>query len=150
MNGMNKEMDGTRMSSSQPSVHLSPINTRKQIKDKIGRSFCQPGNLEGNVSIQWARDVIFRLGNEKRKFYLSNNFYDFLAQTIERSEKNGGNLVFNTPDELDQLFASEQLHPGDLKEFVTQKLDLFLEPIRAAIDPRDLSKMLKEISLNSN
>jgi tryptophanyl-tRNA synthetase len=65
LNGMNKEIDGKRMSSSQPLVHVNPANTPKQIKDKVARSFCQPGNLEGNVSIQWVRELIFRLDSNK-------------------------------------------------------------------------------------
>lgn len=49
-----------------------------------------------------------------------------LAQTIERSEENGGNLEVKTADELDQVFSKEQLHPADLKAFVAQELNNFV------------------------
>jgi len=137
LDGMNKESDTKRMSSSQPLVHLSPSNTSKQIKDKIARSFCQPGNLKSNVTIQWVRELVFRLDDNRPQF-------------IERSQQNGGNLEVTTPDELEQLFMSEKLHPADLKAFLVQKLELFLQLIRASIDGQELSRLLKAASLNAN
>jgi hypothetical protein len=55
-----------------------------------------------------------------------------------------------TPDELDQLFVSEKLHPADLKPFFVQKLEQILQPIRASIDAKELSNLLKAASLNAN
>lgn len=65
------------MSSTCAEFQLDPIDTPKQIKTKIARSFCEPGNLrkhaekldsvksKKNVAIQWAEDVIFPLDDFK-------------------------------------------------------------------------------------
>lgn len=65
---MSKEIETKRMSSGQPLVHLSPSNTQQQINKKIAQSFCQPGNLEGNVAIQLVRNVIFPLDDNNGNF----------------------------------------------------------------------------------
>lgn len=70
------------------------------------------------------------------------NFFCVSAQVIERTVENGGNLEVRTADELDELFAAEKLHPADLKAFVVQKLNNFLEPIRASTSAESLSKLL--------
>ncbi|KAI6174963.1 Tyrosine--tRNA ligase [Aphelenchoides bicaudatus] len=133
LNGMN----GQRMSSTQADFQLNPADTPKQTKTKIAKSFCEPGNLNNNIAIQLARDLVFPLN-------------DFKPQLIERSEENGGNLQVKTADELDQLFIKEQLHPGDLKAFVVKQLQGnsyldydFFNPISTAMDAATLSKLLK-------
>lgn len=60
-------MDGQRMSSTQVKVQLDPADTPKQTKTKIAKSFCEPGNLDKNIAIQLARDLIFPLADFERK-----------------------------------------------------------------------------------
>lgn len=52
-------MSGNKMSASDPEFHLDPLDTPKQIKQKIARSFCEPGNLKGNIAFELARHFVF-------------------------------------------------------------------------------------------
>jgi tyrosyl-tRNA synthetase len=65
-------MDGNKMSSTKPDFHLDPLDTANQIKKKIGSSFCEPGNLKGNIALELAKNVIFPMlknGGDNCKFY---------------------------------------------------------------------------------
>lgn len=48
-------MSGSKMSASSPEFHLDPLDTPKQIKQKIARSFCEPGNLKDNIAFELAK-----------------------------------------------------------------------------------------------
>ncbi|KAI6179819.1 Tyrosine--tRNA ligase [Aphelenchoides besseyi] len=136
--------DGTRMSASVVDSHLDPADTPKQLKSKIAKSFCEPGNLNENIAIQLAQALVLPLHDFKRKTEDNDLFnWSCLAQTIERSTENGGNLEICDYAELERLFVGEKLHPADLKSHVVQQLNRFLEPIRSALDAAALSKLLK-------
>lgn len=49
------------MSSTKDDFLLEPTNTAKQIRQKIGKSFCEPGNLEKNVALNLAQTIVFPL-----------------------------------------------------------------------------------------
>ncbi|KAI6203966.1 Tyrosine--tRNA ligase, cytoplasmic [Aphelenchoides besseyi] len=136
--------DGARMSASSVDSQLDPADTPKQLKSKIAKSFCEPGNLNGNIAIQLAEALVLPLHDFKRKNEDISLFnWLRLAQTIERSAENGGNLEIRDYAELERLFVDEKLHPADLKSHVVQQLNKFLEPIRSALDVATLSKLLK-------
>lgn len=52
-------MSGTKMSASDPEFHLGPLDTPKQVRQKISRSFCEPGNLNGNIAFELTKHFIF-------------------------------------------------------------------------------------------
>jgi len=73
-------MDGQRMSSTQPDFHLDPLDRTKQLRQKVAKSFCEPGNLNGNVALRLAEAVLFPLvrlsageGGGKVNFFRANN-----------------------------------------------------------------------------
>lgn len=99
--------NGLKMSCSSADFLLDPLDTAKQTKTKIGRSFCEPGNLEGNVAMLLAKQVVFPIlnGTELK---------------IARASDNGGDIAVRNYDELEKEFMvgsnpSFPLHPGDLK-----------------------------------
>ncbi|CAD5207800.1 unnamed protein product [Bursaphelenchus xylophilus] len=122
--------DGKRMSSTVSDFNLDPTDTPKQFKGKIAKSFCEPGNLQGNVALHLAEALVFPLSEEKEL-------------TIERAEKDGGNITVKSASELSQIFADNKLHPADLKAFVIKRLSDFINPIKADLDASDLAKLLK-------
>lgn len=109
-------MSGSKMSASNPEFHLDPLDTPKQIKQKIARSFCEPGNLKGNIAFELAKQFIFPHFGSKL--------------LIERSEENGGNIEINGCDELERIIVDGSLHPADLKAVVISKINQFCDPIR--------------------
>ncbi|CAJ0594328.1 unnamed protein product [Cylicocyclus nassatus] len=102
--------DGKKMGCSSPDFLLDPLETPKQTKTKLGRSFCEPQNLQGNVAMTIAKQLVFPL--------LSGSSLD-----INRNEDNGGNISVKTYKELEYEFligskTGFPLHPGDLKNAV--------------------------------
>ncbi|KAL3984878.1 tRNA synthetases class I (W and Y) family protein [Acanthocheilonema viteae] len=115
-------MSGSKMSASDPEFHLDPLDTPKQVKQKIARSFCEPGNLKGNIAFELAKHFIF--------LYFGSKLL------IERSEENGGNIEVNGCDELERIIVDGSLHPADLKAVVVSKINQFCDPIRTCFNTK--------------
>lgn len=60
---------------------------------------------------------------------------------ITRDAAHGGDLTFATYQELEDSFAKQELHPGDLKTGVEVYINKLLEPIRKKFDAPDLKKL---------
>ncbi|KHJ92730.1 tRNA ligase class I, partial [Oesophagostomum dentatum] len=102
--------DGNKMGCSSPDFLLDPFDTPKQIKTKLGRSFCEPKNLKGNVSMMIAKQLIFPLLSGAKL-------------NISRNADNGGDVSVKTYEELEFEFLQGSkpefpLHPGDLKNAI--------------------------------
>lgn len=55
------------MSSTQNDFLIEPFDSVKQVRTKIGKSFCEPGNLDGNVALQLTRLLLWPLNKGQRK-----------------------------------------------------------------------------------
>ncbi len=51
---------------------------------------------------------------------------------IERPEKFGGNLIFDSYEEVEKSFVEKKLHPLDLKMALAKEVSLLLEPFQKA------------------
>ena len=80
------------MSSSEESSKIDILDTPAQLKKKIKGAFCEPGNIENNGILSFAKHVLFPLSKSG----------DFV---IDRKEEYGGRLVFNSYQELEDTFA---------------------------------------------
>ncbi|VDM62342.1 unnamed protein product [Angiostrongylus costaricensis] len=123
--------DGKKMACSAPDFLLDPFDTPKQIKMKLARSFCEPQNLEGNVAMFLAKQLVFPLLS-------SEAFY------IKRSVENGGDLSVKSYDDLEHEFVCGSnpafpLHPGDLKSAVVGFINEFVNPVRTHFVPTQAS-----------
>ena len=118
------EIPGTnneRMSSTSADFYLEPFDTPKQIGQKIGKSFCEPGNLKNNVALKLAELVVFPLARKDDEIL------------IERKAENGGNLSLKSYEELEGKFKSGELHPNDLKPMIVSWMNRIFEPVREAL-----------------
>lgn len=57
-------MSGNKMSATDPEFHLDFCDTAKQVRQKIGRSFCEPGNVKNNVALRLAEMFVFPVINK--------------------------------------------------------------------------------------
>lgn len=104
----------TKMSSSKPETIISVHEDPKSIETKIKKAWCPAGEIKNNPILDVFRFFIFAKNDKV---------------VLERPEKFGGNLEFNSYEELEKAFK-EGLHPMDLKTACSKYLTEFLKPVR--------------------
>ena len=119
------------MSSSEENSKIDMLDTRESIKKKIKTAFCEPGNIENNGLLSFAKHVLFPLSKTGKI-------------VLERPEKWGGNLEYTSFEELQTAFKEEKIHPGDLKDGINKLLDDLLEPLRKDFTTPENKKLVEE------
>jgi tyrosyl-tRNA synthetase len=89
-----------KMSSSDKSSMISIQDTEEEIKKKLKKTHCPEGIVEENPVLAIVKLVVFP------------RYDKFL---IERPEKFGGNLEFDSYEKLEKAFGKKEVHPMDLK-----------------------------------
>jgi tyrosyl-tRNA synthetase len=114
--GQEKEaVASAKMSKSKPETCLFIYDTPEEIKQKMAKAFCPEKTVKFNPILDICKYIIFR---EKPVF------------KIERPAKFGGNIEFQSFQELESAYVQGKLHPQDLKNSVATELAGILEPVR--------------------
>jgi tyrosyl-tRNA synthetase len=114
--GQEKEaVASAKMSKSKPQTCIFIYDTPEEIKQKMNRAFCPERTVKFNPILDIAKYIVFR---EKQTF------------SIQRPEKFGGNITFESFQQLEDTYAEGKLHPMDLKNGVANELGNILEPVR--------------------
>jgi tyrosyl-tRNA synthetase len=104
-----------KMSKSKPDSMISIHDDPTSIKRKISKAFCPEKQIEENPVLEICKYVVFP--------ELDTDVF-----LIERPEKFGGNLEFESYTDLEQAFANG-LHPLDLKNATANHVKNILEPV---------------------
>ncbi|XP_060114438.1 tyrosine--tRNA ligase, cytoplasmic isoform X1 [Heteronotia binoei] len=126
MNPMVPGLTGSKMSSSEEESKIDLLDRKEDVKKKLKKAFCEPGNVENNGVLSFIKHVLFPLKSEF---------------VILRDEKWGGNKTYTDYGELEKDFADEVVHPGDLKNSVEVALNKLLEPIREKFSTPQMKKL---------
>ncbi|XP_005190860.1 tyrosine--tRNA ligase, cytoplasmic [Musca domestica] len=129
MNPMVPGLAGGKMSSSEEDSKIDLLDSPANVKKKLKKAFCEPGNVTDNGLLSFVKHVLFSLFKEGEGF------------EINRSEENGGDITFNNYNDLEQYFADNKLHPADLKATVEKYINKLLEPIRKEFESPELQKL---------
>ncbi len=114
--GQEKEaIASAKMSKSKPDTCIFIYDTPAEIKQKLSKSFCPERTIRFNPILDICKYIIFR----------ENPIF-----IIERPAKFGGNIQFDSFDQLASTYAEGKLHPMDLKNGVADQLGKILEPVR--------------------
>jgi tyrosyl-tRNA synthetase len=121
-----------KMSKSDPEGSLLIHDSPEDIKRKMGKAFCPP-EAEGNPVLGICKYVIFQRTPVMR---------------FERPEKFGGNLEFQSYDELERTYLAGKLHPMDLKNGAAAALAEILAPAREYFQnkPENLERIRQVLS----
>ena len=114
----NEKMDteiSSKMSKSKPSTAIFMHDTAEEIKAKMNTAFCPAKIVENNPVLEYCKYLVFR---------------KFDKIKVERSDKFGGNITFDSYNELQTAFANGELHPMDLKNTAAVYIDKMIAPIR--------------------
>lgn len=151
MNTMVPGLSGGKMSSSDPKSKIDFLDSPADIKSKLKAAVCTPGQVEGNGVLAFVKAVLIpvqELQEERarargEKFaprdgsalcFVKEGAPEGTLFTISRPEKFGGDIHFASYQALEDAYAKEDIHPGDLKGGVTDALIKLLGPIRAKFD----------------
>ncbi|XP_050307648.1 tyrosine--tRNA ligase, cytoplasmic [Anthonomus grandis grandis] len=132
MNPMVPGLTGSKMSSSEEDSKIDLLDSPANVKKKLKKAFCEPGNIENNGVLSFVKHVVFPLLNESEGF------------VIKRSAEFGGDISFENFDALEQAFAKEEVHPGDLKAAVEIQINRLLAPIIKEFETPELKKLAQK------
>lgn len=121
----------TKMSKSKPDSAVFIDDSAEVITAKIKKAFCEEKNIDKNPILSWTKNLLF--WNRTTPF------------TIEREEKFGGNVSFNSYEELEAAFANGDVHPMDLKAAVAKEIIALLNPAREHFAKPEIAEMKKEL-----
>ncbi|BFZ10261.1 hypothetical protein BsWGS_13299 [Bradybaena similaris] len=130
MNPMVPGLTGTKMSSSDEDSKIDLLDSPAQVKKKLKKAFCEPGNIADNGVLSFCKHVLFPLRTT--------------AFEIKRTAEFGGDASFENYEDLEQAFAKELVHPGDLKSAVEGYLNELMNPIRKEFESPELKKLAAE------
>lgn len=119
-------LTGGKMSASEKGSKIDLLDDEETIKEKIKAAYCPAGEKENNGVLEHLKYLVFPV--------LHSNDRHFV---IERPEKWGGDLVYETYEEVEKDFLSNDLHPLDLKMAIAEELIDILEPIRTRFEGKE-------------
>lgn len=120
-----KRAIAAKMSKSIPDSAIFMTDTEEDVKRKITKAYCTDGVIEDNPILEYCKYIIFQAKFLKgQQDLLKDGFI------VERPEKWGGNIIFNSYEELEKAFANKELSSIDLKGAVIIYLNRLLQPVR--------------------
>lgn len=125
-------LTGSKMSSSEEDSKIDLLDSPANVKKKLKRAFCEPGNTENNGILSFAKHVLFPLFKPDEKYI------------IPRKTENGGDVEFEKFEDLESAFAKEEVHPADLKAATEIYVNKLLEPIRKTFENPELKKLAEK------
>lgn len=120
-----------KMSKSNPDSAIFMTDTTEEIERKIKNAWAPEGVIEENPILEYCKYIVFQHPSVK-------------SMLIERPEKFGGNIEYDTYEELEKDYKDKKLFPLDLKIALAKYLDQFLEPVRKHFVDNLEAKSLKE------
>ena len=110
-------LDGSdKMSKSNPDNAIFMDDSEVDVKRKIKKAYCKPGEVEGNPLLDWTKHILFPMMNQV---------------IIPADEKWGTpEKIYTEYDLLEKDFAEEKVHPNDLKKAMITQINHLLEPVR--------------------
>jgi len=118
-----------KMSKSKPETAIFMTDSKKEVSKKFNKAHCIDGIIEDNPVLEYAKYIVFELKDKL---------------LIERPEKYGGNLEFNSYAEIEESFKSGNLKSIDLKQGVSGAINELLEPTRKHFENNIEAKELLE------
>ncbi|MEF8826392.1 MAG: tyrosine--tRNA ligase, partial [Halapricum sp.] len=118
-------LSGGKMSASEESSKVNLNDSSDEVTEKLNGAYCPMGEVEDNGVLEYVRYLVFPI--------LAEGGEDFV---VERPEKYGGDLIYDSYEELEDDFVSEELHPQDLKNAAGEYISDVIDPIRTRLNDR--------------
>jgi tyrosyl-tRNA synthetase len=109
---------GGKMSSSVEESKIDLIDDPKSVENKINKAYCLEGDLNNGL-LPFVKYVLMTIKGDKGERF-----------TIERPDKFGGKVSYDSYESLEKDFIEKKLHPMDLKKAIVREINLILAPIQ--------------------
>jgi tyrosyl-tRNA synthetase len=110
MNPLIPGLVGKKMSSSEERTKIDLLDDEETIKKKVNSADCVEGNPDNGV-MAFLKYVIMTIKHDKKEKFV-----------VKRDKKFGGNVSYNTYEEVEKDFVEKKLHPMDLKIAVAEEI----------------------------
>lgn len=71
MNPMVPGLTGGKMSSSEEDSKIDLLDSAAQVKKKLKKAFCEPGNVEENGVLAFCKSVLFPLSKNGGEYFVN-------------------------------------------------------------------------------
>jgi tyrosyl-tRNA synthetase len=121
-------LDGSdKMAKSNPDSAIFMDDTDQEIKIKIKKAFCEPGNIKKNPILEYFRYIVFEKEineiNGELNGEVNISVYDFDNKSTKINS-------YKYYKDLEEDFSKFKIHPNDLKESIKIYLKKYLDPVR--------------------
>lgn len=122
-----------KMSKSRPETAVFLHDPPSVIAEKLRKAYCPPKVLDLNPIIEINRHLLAARG----KYRL----------VVERPQKYGGPVTFESVAEMEAAYARGELHPLDLKNATAEALASMLRPVRELVERSErVREVIEKIS----
>ena len=104
-----------KMSKSDPMSAIFMEDEEEVVNNKIKKAFCPEKIIEENPVIDYVSKIVFKFNDS------------FL---ITRTEENGGDVTYNSFDDLVADYTAGNLWAGDVKTSLAREINKLLQPVR--------------------
>jgi tyrosyl-tRNA synthetase len=119
------------MSASDPNSKIDILDPPQVVKKKIKEAFAAPGEVEGNGLLAFIKSVLLPIAALQDKSpFITEDAPAGTVFSVNRPDKHGGAMHYSDYPSLETAYASETLHPADLKLGVTDAIITLLKPIQ--------------------
>jgi tyrosyl-tRNA synthetase len=132
INSSDSKQDQTialKMSKSKPDSAIFMTDSKDEIYSKIKKAYCPPNDVAINPILEYFKYIVFA---------------KFDQVDIKREAKFGGDLHFDSYQNLESAYQKGEIYPLDLKENLSRYIDDMLSPIRKHFEDNPLAKKLKQ------
>ncbi len=128
-------LSGGKMSASDADSKVNLTDGPEAVEEKIGGAYCPAGEVEDNGVLEYLKHLVFPILD-----------VDDEAFVVERPEEYGGDLTYDSYDDIESDFTSGELHPADLKPAAAAAISEVIDPIRELLtdDPALLAEAYPE------
>lgn len=122
-------LTGGKMSASEQDSGIWLTDDKATVREKVDKAYCPAEEIEDNGVLQYLEHLVFPILDTEED----------LPFLVERPEEYGGDLSYESYDDLEADFSSGELHPADLKPAVGDAIAEIVTPVRKyLLDSPDL------------
>jgi len=115
-------LSGGKMSASDAGSKVNLTDDPETVQEKLDDAYCPMGERENNGVLEYVQHLVFPILDSRGE-----------SVVVERPETYGGDLVYESYDDLEADFLAEDLHPQDLKNAAGSYISGVIDPVRSTL-----------------